>query len=102
MKRQPAKGETSANGAAQSSTTRVTYYVALPFSRDDQGDLVAGEAAEFQGSRPAIASAQAMALKYGGAVAFSRSGDPAIGEFDDAVVLSAIGDVPSDLVAFTG
>ena len=102
MKRQPTSRETSANGSTQSATGRVTYYVALPFTRDEQGDFVAGEAAEFQGSRPAIASAHALALKHGGAVAFSRSGDPAIGEFEDAVVLSAIGDVPPDLAAFTG
>ena len=102
MKRPATSRDTSVNGTAQSANARVTYYVALPFTRDEQGDFVAGEAAEFQGSRPAIASANAMALKHGGAVAFSRSGDPAIGEFDDAVVLSAKGDVPSDLAAFTG
>ena len=32
-----------------------------------------------------------------GAVAFSRSGDPMVGEFKDAVVLKAFGDLPSDL-----
>jgi hypothetical protein len=32
-----------------------------------------------------------------GAVAFSRTGDPGSGEFSDAVVLKAFGDVPSDL-----
>ncbi len=34
-----------------------------------------------------------------GAVAFSRTGDLAIGEFADAVVLKAFGEVPSDLSA---
>jgi hypothetical protein len=32
-----------------------------------------------------------------GAVAFSRTGDPAVGEFSDAVVLKAFGEVPDDL-----
>lgn len=32
-----------------------------------------------------------------GAVAFSRTGDPGSGEFADAVLLKAFGDVPSDL-----
>jgi hypothetical protein len=32
-----------------------------------------------------------------GAVAFSRTGNPASGEFADAVLLKAFGDVPSDL-----
>jgi len=34
-----------------------------------------------------------------GAVAFSRTGDPAGGEFADAVLLKAFGEVPSDLIA---
>lgn len=34
---------------------------------------------------------------YGGAVAFSRTGDPATGEFSDATVIRKFGDVPDDL-----
>jgi hypothetical protein len=34
-----------------------------------------------------------------GAVAFSRTGDPGSGEFADAVLLKAFGEVPSDLSA---
>jgi hypothetical protein len=34
-----------------------------------------------------------------GAVAFSRTGDPGSGEFADAVMLRAFGEVPSDLSA---
>jgi hypothetical protein len=30
-------------------------------------------------------------------VAFTRSGDPMIGEFSDAVILKAFGNVPADL-----
>jgi hypothetical protein len=33
-----------------------------------------------------------------GAVAFSRSGDPDVGEFENAVILKAIEDVPDDLL----
>jgi hypothetical protein len=32
-----------------------------------------------------------------GAVAFTRAGDPNVGEFSDAVVLKKFGDVPNDL-----
>jgi hypothetical protein len=32
-----------------------------------------------------------------GAVAFSRTGDPATGDFSDATVLRKFGDVPDDL-----
>ena len=31
-----------------------------------------------------------------GAVAFSRSGDPNLGEFDDAAILKSFGEVPED------
>jgi hypothetical protein len=34
-----------------------------------------------------------------GAVAFSRTGDPGSGEFADAVLLKAFGEVPGDLSA---
>jgi hypothetical protein len=33
-----------------------------------------------------------------GAVAFSRRGDPNVGEFEDAVILKAFGEVPDDLL----
>ncbi len=36
-----------------------------------------------------------MAGGYPGAVAFSRTGDSASGEFEDAVVIEALGEVPS-------
>ena len=73
----------------------------MPFLRVDQGDLVAGTLAELESSRSAVGSARAMALVFGGAVAFSRRGDLAVGEFDDAVVLVAVGDVPTDLSGLT-
>jgi hypothetical protein len=31
-----------------------------------------------------------------GAIAFSRTGDPNVGEFEDAVILKAFGEVPDD------
>ncbi len=79
----------------------VTYYVALPFIADDTGEPVARAAEELQSPGAAIRRAEALSRTPGtlGAVAFSRSGDPAIGEFSDAVLLKAFGDVPSDLSA---
>lgn len=43
--------------------------------------------------------AEALSRKPGilGAVAFSRSGDPATGEFGDATVIRKFGEVPGDL-----
>ncbi len=73
----------------------VTYFVALPFVRNDDSELVAGEAQERQSAGAAESAARRMAETSLGAVAFSRSGDPASGEFEDAVVLRAFGEVPS-------
>jgi hypothetical protein len=79
----------------------VTYYVALPFLQDDAGSPVAGAAEECQSSSSAIRRAEALSKAAGsiGAVAFSRSGDPMIGEFSDAQLLKKFGDVPDDLSA---
>jgi hypothetical protein len=77
----------------------VTYYVALPVLQDDTGEWVEGAAEELQSPAAAIRRAEALSKSPGvvGAVAFSRSGDPALGEFSDAIVLRKFGDVPDDL-----
>jgi hypothetical protein len=36
-----------------------------------------------------------------GAVAFSKTGDPRLGEWNDAVILGRYGDVPDDLAPYT-
>ncbi|HEY0236418.1 MAG TPA: hypothetical protein VGC86_15400 [Afipia sp.] len=76
----------------------ITYYVALPFTEDETGDPAAGHAEEFQSPNTAIRRAEALARlpENIGAVAFSRSGDPMVGEFKDAVLLRSFGQVPSD------
>jgi hypothetical protein len=40
-----------------------------------------------------------MAVGRAGAVAFSRTGDPATGEFEDAVVLAHFGEVDLDALS---
>ena len=77
----------------------VTYYVAMPFLQDDSGSPMAGAAEECQSPTIALRRAEAMSRTAGsiGAVAFSRSGDPMMGEFGDAKLLRKFGDVPVDL-----
>jgi hypothetical protein len=77
----------------------VTYYVALPFMQDDTGSPVAGAAEECQSSSGALRRAEVLSKAAGsiGAVAFSRTGDPMIGEFGDAQLLKKFGNVPDDL-----
>jgi hypothetical protein len=80
----------------------IVYYVALPFVRVE-GGLAPGEAVECPYEAAAIRRAEAMARTeaIAGAVAFSRRGDPDVGEFEDAVILKAFGEVPDDLVGVT-
>ena len=77
----------------------VTYYVALPFMRDESGEMIAGNAEECQSATTALRRAETMSRLPGsiGAIAFSRTGDPMIGEFGDAHLLRRFGNVPDDL-----
>ena len=77
----------------------VTYYVAMPFLIDADGSPVAGAAEECQSATTALRRAEILSRAAGhiGAVAFSRSGDPMMGEFSDAKLLRAYGNVPNDL-----
>ena len=79
----------------------VTYYVAMPFLQDEGGSPVAGAAEECQSSSAALRSAEVLSRVPGsiGAVAFSRTGDPMMGEFSDAQVIRKFGEVPDDLSA---
>jgi hypothetical protein len=81
----------------------MTYYVALAFKRtdDDGGDIVACEPKEARSSDKAIRMADSLAKTEGhcGAIAFSRAGDPALGEFEDAVILKTIGEVDVGLLS---
>jgi hypothetical protein len=76
----------------------VTYYVALPFVATDDG-IAAGEPTERFNPLAVIMRAEALSRKEGhvGAVAFSRTGDPATGDFSNAKVLKKFGEVPDDL-----
>jgi hypothetical protein len=79
----------------------VTYYVALAFARSEDGDIVACEPKEARNSIQAMRMAESLAAAQGhcGAIAFSRSGDPADGDFEDAVILKSVGEVDSGLLS---
>jgi hypothetical protein len=79
--------------------TTLTYYVALPFIRADDGATVPGEAIECPNAATAILQAEFLSQAAGnvGAIAFSRTGDPDVGKFEDAVVLKTFGDLTVDL-----
>jgi hypothetical protein len=76
----------------------VTYYVALPFVRTEEG-VTPGEAQEMPNERAAIRRAESMSRDpaNAGALAFKRSGDPNLGNFGDATILTTFGEVPANM-----
>jgi hypothetical protein len=81
----------------------VTYYVALAFKKteDDNGEIVACDPKEARSADQAIRMAASLAKREGhcGAIAFSRTGDPALGDFEDAVILKTVGEVDTGLLS---
>ena len=69
----------------------ITYFVALPFVAADEG-IAAGEPTECFNPSAAVVRAEALSRKerHVGAVAFSRTGDPATGDFSDAIVIRKV------------
>ena len=76
----------------------VTYFVALPFVATDDGVAV-GEPTECFNPMAVVMRAEALSRKPGhvGAVAFSRTVDPATGDFGDAKIIKKFGQVPHEL-----
>jgi hypothetical protein len=76
----------------------VTYYVALPFVRTEDG-IAPGEAQEMPNEEAAVRRAEAMSrdAANAGALAFKRSGDPNMGNFHDAKILESFGEIPTNL-----
>jgi len=76
----------------------VTYYVALPFVRTEEG-VAPGQAQEMPNEPAAIRRAESMSRDpaNAGAIAFKRSGDPNMGNFGDATILKTFGEAPENL-----
>ncbi len=75
----------------------VTYYVVIPYHRSDEGDLLQGEPMEAQSSHAAMRLAAQVAAGSVGALAFSRTGDPATGEFEPARLIVRHGETPDEV-----
>ena len=74
----------------------ITYHVVIAFDRDAEGNLKPNEAREVMSPIVVERRARALALEHAGALAFSRTGDPTTGEFQDAVILVRFGEVALD------
>lgn len=71
-----------------------TYFVVQPYERCEDGFLWPMEA--LQAKNTEQAKRLAHNLNCAGAVAFSRACDPDLGEYEDAVILLKVGQVPED------
>ena len=76
----------------------LTYYVALPFVQHETG-IAPGPAQECPNEASAMRRAEAMARQQPnvGALAFKRTGNPSMGNYGDATILKAFGEVPENL-----
>ncbi len=77
----------------------VTYYVVVTFDRNEAGELEPGEPREAPSATAAMHLAASLARSHAGVIAFSRTGDPATGEFEDGAVLSQAGEVDLDALS---
>ena len=81
----------------------ITYYVVLPFIKAEDGDLFGIEAEEAPDAAKAKFRAFNIVGKVRGddtvvgAIAFSRTGDLATGDFRDALIIARYGETPENL-----
>jgi len=69
--------------------------VVMAFDHDEDGELqVAFGPAEQQSEERAIRTAQALASKHAGVIAWSREANPALGEYGEPETLFQAGEVP--------
>lgn len=69
------------------------YFVVQPYERNEDGFIFPMDA--IQARDAAQARRLALSLNCAGAVAFSRACDPDLGEYEDAVILLVVGQVPA-------
>lgn len=72
----------------------VTYYVVQSWQEGRKGVLIPDDAMEAPSEYAALSRARLLAASKPAVVAFSRTGDPDMGIWDDAVVLCEHGLVP--------
>ncbi len=75
------------------ATASITYYVVVPFQRDEDGMIVPAKAQDAPNREAAQRRASAMVGKVAGAIAFQRTGAPEAGDFKEGEVIAEFGDV---------
>jgi hypothetical protein len=75
----------------------VTYFVVQAYQRGKKGMLIADQPKNARDLSHCEMMAERLSRTSASVVAFSRTGDPESGEWDDAVILARFGEVPSEL-----
>lgn len=76
----------------------ITYFVVQTFQRGKKGVLIADTPRQARDKAHCLLLAEKLSGSRPSVVAFSRTGDPETGEWEDAVVLYQAGDLPSELM----
>lgn len=80
--------------------SKQTYFVVLPIVAGKKGRAIEGIPQPAASGVAAIKLAQRImaAGRALGVIAFSKTGDPDTGDYEDAVVLCALGNVPPEVL----
>lgn len=83
--------------AEQVAAGTITHYVVQAYRKGKRGKVEAEEPKIARDENNCRSMAERMALSRHAVIAFSRTGDPHTGDFDDPVILAKHGDVPEHL-----
>jgi hypothetical protein len=80
--------------------SKQTYFVVLPLVAGRKGRIAEGEPVPCASGVSAIKTAQRIMAsgRALGVIAFSKTGDPDTGDYEDAVVLTVLGSVPPEVL----
>lgn len=85
------------SGQGRGSMAKITYFVVLAFEGSEKGRLIPCEPIAPQTAGAARRIAERLSHQKAGVVAFSRTGDPDLGDWAEAEVLAVYGEVPEEL-----
>lgn len=80
----------------------VTYFVVQSFQRGKKGMLIPDQPRQARDRSHCEYLAERLANSCASVVAFSRSGEPDTGAWDDAVILAVHGETPAELHQLAG
>lgn len=80
----------------------ITYFVVQSFQRGKKGALIPDEPKQARDQNHCVILAERLSKVSASVVAFSRSGDPDSGDWEDAVLIAQYGDVPGELLELAG